>query len=232
MKIFEDTLRKHGLEITPRDDWYMRVTSLGGMNDSQMEYYERDYNLPLMHEVNKMEKTFSYRAIENYMMLKHGLERTDWMQKDEAKRSMDEGKPVPPSLYKKDFSGITAIEAETGMSAEEFITDFEQKYDTTHFWELVNKANKNAVQIQFDRGMIDKATYDDLKTRYQYYIPLRGFDKEVAEDRWDYSPDMGTHFVKPVIKANGRTSRAEKPFAYIFQMNHSAITSGNKNYLS
>ena len=154
MKIFEDTLRKNGLEITPRDDWYMRVTSLGGMNDSQMEYYERDFNLPLMHEVNKMEKTFSYRAIENYMMLKHGLERNDWMQKDEAKRLMDEGKPVPPSLYKKDFSGITAIEAETGMSAEEFINDFEQKYDTTHFWELVNKATKNAVQIQFDRGMI------------------------------------------------------------------------------
>ena len=80
--------------------------------------------------------------------------------------------------------------------------------------------------------MIDSKIMNDLIARYDYYIPLRGHDKQVAEDKWDYTPDMGVHFAAPLIKAKGRVSRAEKPFAYIFQMNHSAITGSNKNSLN
>ena len=78
--------------------------------------------------------------------------------------------------------------------------------------------------------MMNKATFEELTSRYQYYVPLRGHDKETAEDRWDYTPDMGTFFYSP-LKAHGRRSRAESPFAFIQQMAHSAITQGNKNNL-
>ncbi|MBK5195728.1 MAG: hypothetical protein JJE08_06820, partial [Proteiniphilum sp.] len=84
---------------------------------------------------------------------------------------------------------------------------------------------------QYQTGMMNKDTYDDLMNRYQYYVPLRGHDKETAEDRWDYTPDMGTFFTAPLLKAQGRRSRAESPFAFIGQMAHSAVMQGNKNTL-
>ena len=346
VKEFQEVLKNNGMKITPMNDWYMRVTALGGMNDSQMDYYEHHFNLPIMKEVNRMEKISSYRDIENYMMQKHGLERNEWMSQEEAKKELDkkynfdeydqqekslnkqaekldeqiksadentetenlkkqlsdvykeltqlekkrkfrekmkdaefngikntleeaeankwyenqkeyidnslQNESITPEEYEKrvknldiifekgyknkyeakDYSGITAIEEETGMPAQQYIDEFEAKHDVTRFWELINKATKNATQTQFDNGMLDKETFEDLKTRYKYYIPLRGFDKEIAEDRYDYSPDMGTHFVAPLIKAKGRTSRPETPFAYIFSMNHSAITQSNKNNLN
>jgi hypothetical protein len=239
----------------------MRVTAIGGMNDAQMNAYEQRFNLPIMREVNKMEKISSYRDIENYMMSKHGLERNEFMLNQEAEKMADKNLKYPSKkaleddidgsvmdeynatrqqyieeniqrLEGKDYSGITAIEEETGKTAQEIIDEFESKHDVTKFWELINKATHNALNTQFDNGLINEGILEELKARYKYYIPLRGFDKEIAEDKYDYSPDMGTHFVAPLIKANGRTSRPEMPFAYIFQMNHSAITQGNKNNLN
>ena len=350
VKHFQDVLINNGLKITPINDWYMRSTSLGGMNDSQMDAYEHRFNLPIMKEVNRMEKISSYRDIENYMMLKHGIERNEWMDRQrliewannwKVSKIKSIEKPSDPlemvdydnkiskiderykervalinktpeevekhwndwleekinklntnEKYKeiwltstsassvntagsanatssanatyadseavdeyaqkienltnqakkrleetkidstKDYSGITAIEEEVEIPAKQYIDEFEAKQDTAKFWDLINKSTKNACKVQFENGMIDKETFEDLKTRFQYYIPLRGFDKEIAEDKYDYSPDMGTHFVAPLIKAKGRTSRPETPFAYIFSMNHSAITQANKNNLN
>ncbi len=348
VKHFQDVLINNGLKITPINDWYMRSTSLGGMNDSQMDAYEHRFNLPIMKEVNRMEKISSYREIENYMMLKHGLERNEWMDRQrliewannwKVSKIKSIEKPSDPlemvdydnkiskiderykervalinkspeevekhwndwleerinklntnEKYKeiwltstssvnatslvtdasagsanatsseavdeyaqkienltnqakkrleetkidstKDYSGITAIEEEVEIPAKQYIDEFEAKQYTAKFWDLINKATKNACKVQFENGMIDKETFEDLKTRFKYYIPLRGFDKDIAEDKYDYSPDMGTHFVAPLIKTKGRTSRPETPFAYIFSMNHSAITQANKNNLN
>jgi hypothetical protein len=55
----------------------------------------------------------------------------------------------------------------------------------------------------------------------------------VAEDRWDYTQgNMGEFYSGAIIKAQGRRSRAESPFAYIGQMAHSSIMRGNKNTLN
>ncbi len=232
VKLFQDKLVENGLKITPINDWYMRVTALGGMNDSQMDAYEHRFNLPIMKEVNRMEKISSYRDIENYLMLKHGLERNDFMRAQEAAALEAEGKNIPEGLAEKDFSGITAIEEETGKPAQEYIDEFESKHDTTKLWDLINKSTTNSLKVGYDNGRISKQEFEGLINRFKYYIPLRGFDKDIAEDKYDYSPDMGTYFVAPLIKAKGRTSRPETPFAYIFSMNHSAITEGNKNNLN
>jgi len=232
VKLFQDKLKENGLVITPLNDWHRRVSALGGMNDSQMDAYEHRFNLPIMKEVNRMEKISSYRDIENYMMLKHGLERNDFMRAQEAAALEADGKNIPEGLAEKDFSGITAIEEEIKKPAQEFIDEFEGLHDTTKLWDLIKKSTTNALKVGNDNGRISKTEYDDIVNRFKYYIPLRGFDKDIAEDKYDYSPDMGTHFVAPLIKAKGRISRPETPFAYIFSMNHSAITEGNKNNLN
>ena len=260
VKEFLDVLRRNGQTITDYNDFYMRVTALGGMNDAQLQAYELRFNIPIMKVVNAMEKVVSYRDIENYMMLKHGLERNEFMRNREAVSMADKKIKVPSKeekendidgsvmdeyrlareqfievalkkLAEKDYSGLKVIEEEVGVSAEEFIKDFESRIETEEFWKLINAATENALKTQLKNGMISKATFDELTSRYKYYIPLRGFDQEIAEDKYDYTPDMGTHFVAPLIKANGRVTRPEMPFAFIFQMNQSAIVQSNKNNL-
>jgi hypothetical protein len=81
-----------------------------------------------------------------------------------------------------------------------------------------------------DAGVINKERFDELKARYKYYIPLRGHDAVTAEDLWKYFPYAGGNFSGLLLKAKGRTSRSETPFAYI-QMAQSAIVSANKNRL-
>lgn len=232
-----DVLRNNGTSITPLNDWYMRSTAIGSMNDAQLNVYEQRLNIPLMKEVSKLEKKSTYREIENYIMLKHGIERNEFMREAELKKHMAEHPKADEEanrkkLENKDYAGVKAIEEEIGLYADEYIRDFEKLHDTTNLWNLINAATRNALETQYNNGLINKSILNELLDRYNYYIPLRGFDKEIAEDRYDYSPDMGTRFSAPLIKAYGRTSRPEMPFAYIFQINHSAISQGNKNTLN
>ena len=139
------------------------------------------------------------------------------------------------SLSNKDYSGVTAVKEEVGMTAEEYVEHIEGKISKQaidNFWTAVNNATNNSLDQAFKGGTMTKAIYNDLKGRYNYYIPLRGFDDEIAEDRYDYTPDMGTYYSLPMISAKGRRSRSETPFAYIWQMNQSAITFANRNILN
>lgn len=130
---------------------------------------------------------------------------------------------------------IEQLELLLGKSVEDYISEFEQKAGAElidNLWKRTKDATSFALNKQLEGGLIDKNTFDDLTVRYEYYVPLRGHDAETAEDRWDYSPDMGTYFVAPLAKARGRRSRSESPFAYVASMAQSAINSANRNILN
>ena len=243
VKEFIDTLRKNGVEIAEYNDYYKQATHINGKIDAQLEYYNEKFQKPLNKAISDLEKAgFDYRAIENYAILKHGLERNEWMRQDainQYKANNPEATQEQIDKYAEslpdDYSGITAVQEEVGMSAEEFITEFENKAGkklTDNFWKKIKDTTQYSISKQLEGGLIDKKTFDDLTSRYDYYIPLRGHDAEVAEDRWDYSPNMGTYFVAPLIKAKGRKTRSESPFAYIFSMAQSSINSANRNWLN
>ena len=235
------------------------------MTDAQVDNYEKLFHKPLMEAIGALQNEgMSYRDVENYAIMKHGIERNEFMRKQEAKTYADKKIKKPTlkeqeldidgsvmdeyraaledayetkllSLADKDYSGITAVKEEVEMSAEEYVADVEGRVTEqaiSNFWTAINNATNNSLEQAFKGGSISKATYKDLKSRYQFYIPLRGFDQEIAEDRYDYSPDMGTYYSLPMISAKGRKSRSETPFAYIWQMNQSAITFANRNLLN
>lgn len=243
VKEFLDILRKNGTEVREHDDYYKRATHINGSIDAQLEHYNEAYQRPLNKAISNLEKAgFDYRAIENYAILKHGLERNEWMRQDAINQyKLNNPEATQEQIDKfaerlpDDYSGITAVQEEIGMSADDFISEFENKADNKlvdDFWEKVKAATTYSLQKQKEGGLIDKKTLDELTSRYEYYIPLRGHDAEVAEDRWDYSPNMGTYFVAPLIKAKGRQTRSESPFAYIFSMAQSSINSTNRNLLN
>lgn len=243
VKEFQDVLRNRGMNIEEHNDFYLKATHLSGMNDSQLEVYRKMYQQPLNKAIRQLEKKgFSYRDIENYAILKHGIERNEWMRQNAINEYMKQHPEATPEQIEgyskrlpKDFAGVTAVEQEVGATAEEFITEFENQVGSDlidSFWEKVNAATQFSLKKNLEGQLINQKTYDELIARYEYYIPLRGHDETVAEDRWDYTPQMGTFFVNPLLKANGRRSRSETPFAFIAQQAQSSITAANKNILT
>ncbi|NDV77853.1 LPD38 domain-containing protein [Dysgonomonas sp. 511] len=242
VKVFLDTLRKNGVDVSEHNDHYKQATHINGKVDAQLEHYNKTFQKPLNKAISDLEKAgFDYREIENYAILKHGLERNKWMRQDAINKYKEQHPDATKEQISRfeaklpdDYSGITAVQKEVGMSAEEFIAEFENKAGkklTDNFWKRVKDATKFSINKQLEGGLIDKKTFDDLVNRYDYYIPLRGHDAETAEDRWDYT-SMGTYFVAPLVKAKGRKTRSESPFAYIFSMAQSSINSANRNWLN
>lgn len=242
VKNFLDLLRNNNVEISDYNDFYKQATHLQGKNDAQLKIFKDSFQHKITLAVNKLEKAgFKYRDIENYVFAKHGLERNEYMR-NAAIQEWDNNHPDATDDQRaafidslpSDYAGITALEEEFGVTAQEYIDGFEETADAgdvRDLWTAINDATMWTLTKQYKTGMMSKDTYDELTGRYQYYVPLRGHDKETAEDRWDYTPDMGTYFTAPLLKAEGRRSRAESPFAYVAQMAHSAIAQGNKNTL-
>lgn len=242
VKNFLDLLRNNNVEISDYNDFYKQATHLQGKNDAQLKIFKDMYQHPITIAINALEnKGFKYRDIENYVFAKHGLERNEFMRNAAIEEwdsnhpdAIDEERQAFIDSLPNDYAGITALEEEFGVTAQEYIDDFEERaggVPVGNLWTAINNATKWTLEKQYKTGMMSKDTYDELTGRYQYYVPLRGHDKETAEDRWDYTPDMGTYFTAPLLKAEGRRSRAESPFAYVAQMAHSAIAQGNKNTL-
>lgn len=243
VKVFLDVLRKNGTEVREHDDYYKRATHINGSIDAQLEHYNEEYQRPLNKAISNLEKAgFDYRAIENYAILKHGIERNEWMRQDAINQYKQNNPEANVDDIEKfslklpdDYSGITAVQEEVGMSAGDYISEFENKAGNkliNDLWKKIKAATTYSLQKQKEGGFLDKAKYDFYANRFEFYIPLRGHDAEVAEDRWDYSPNMGTYFVSPLLKAKGRKTRSESPFAYIFSMAQSSINSANRNLLN
>lgn len=243
VKKFLDVLRNRGVYIEEYNDFYLKATHLSGMNDSQLEVYNETLQKPLNRVIRELEDAgFKYRDVENYAILKHGIERNEWMRQNAIDQYIENNPDATPEQIEKytnnlpdDYAGVTAIEKEVGMTAEEFITDFEEKAGSKlidKFWKKTNDATSFSLKKSLESQLLSKKMFDELTARYQYYVPLRGHDETVAEDRWDYTPQMGTYFVNPIIKANGRRSRSETPFAFIAQQAQSSITAANKNTLN
>ena len=138
---------------------------------------------------------------------------------------------------KRDYSGLTAL-TETAnakdaeAAAQQMVDEFENDHDTTPLWEAVNKATKETLRREFVGGLIDRATYDTVSTMFDFYIPLRGWDENVAANEYEYFTNNNTPVFTPAIKTmHGRKSLSDDPIATIGYMAGSAIARANRNLM-
>lgn len=190
----------------------------------------------------------------NYMMFKHGLERNEvfakrdadkWRERaistlDKTSSDYDNNIKAIDNRYsdilaknmEKDYSGIKKLEEELGVTAIDYVDSFEKAHDTKNLWNTVNAATKETLRKQYESGMMNKSTYEKVKGMFNYYIPLRGFKEETAEDLYgEMYSSKGKMFSSGMKPAKGRGSIADSPIAYIGQMGAQAIISGNKNLM-
>lgn len=122
------------------------------------------------------------------------------------------------------------IAKEYKQHAENVVSEFEAKIpasETARLWQLINDATNETLRIQFDSGMISGERYDELKGMMKYYVPLKSWSEQIAEDVYEY-----TRREAPVQKekaAKGRKSLAANPIANIALSAQNAIILGNRN---
>ncbi len=125
------------------------------------------------------------------------------------------------------FQKVEDMEAEAELEVNNF-----ERANTGYLslWAKVNAATKETLRHQYDSGMITAEQYDAVRDMFEYYVPLRGFADNTAEDMYSYYMNNSSGgFAKPIIAAKGRKTRAESPLGWIGTMAESAIQADNKN---
>lgn len=164
---------------------------------------------------------------------------TTWRQRDNALRTkyspsyMDFRYDENGIAY--DYSGLSALfsGADFEEAAHKLVRDIESSHvaEVQDLWDATNAATKKILRDGYKAGMMSKDTYLYVRDMYSHYIPLRGWDGTTADQVWDYIGGSKGAFNQTLKKANGRTSIADDPIAYIENMAESGILLNNKNWV-
>lgn len=124
----------------------------------------------------------------------------------------------------------------TDIDAEDIIQEFESvvpKDVTDKLHSLIKESTDFTLNTWLKYGLISKEHYNAMTGpySYEYYTPLRGWEeKEDIDYTAIFSQDiMGSSILNTNKSAEGRTSKADDPFANIASMAESAVITGNKN---
>ena len=138
-----------------------------------------------------------------------------------------------------DFSATEAIltridnEEHTDFQndALEYVKDFESKYDTSVLWDKTNRATKETLKKTYESGMMDKDHFAKVSKMFMYYVPLRGWNENTAEDVYEYINSERSPLNSVLKSMKGRKSVPDEVMATIGNMAESAILQGNKNLM-
>lgn len=127
--------------------------------------------------------------------------------------NMDENGEIVNPLFENDPDGLAAAIAE----------EFESKVPEAlvdELWSNIKNAT-NEILTAWEAGtMVSPEDADNIRNRYKYYVPLRGW-KDGAAKQLHYIKGEG--FAKSLQKANGRKSFADNPLAYINKVMFQAL---------
>lgn len=164
---------------------------------------------------------------------------TTWRQRDNALRAkyspsyMDYRYDKMGIAY--DYSGLSALfdGSDFEEAAYKLVKDIESSHvaEVQDLWNATNAATKKILRDGYKAGMMSKDTYQYVRDMYSHYIPLRGWDGTTADQVWDYIGGGKGAFNQTLKTANGRTSIADDPIAYIENMAESGILLNNKNWV-
>ena len=135
----------------------------------------------------------------------------------------------------KDYSGLTELTGDENdymTKALAMVDDAERDAheEVTDLWKAVNAATKETLRFAYESGTMSRNTYNNVRAMFEYYIPLRGWEENNADDFYDYVSERNV-FSTAIKKAYGRKSLAENPIAYIGNMAVSTLLAGHRNQL-
>lgn len=129
----------------------------------------------------------------------------------------------------KDYSGLQGIYGKDfERKAKEYVKDFEGTYDTKPLWREWNGATKAILEEEYKSGLLSKELYDRIRNMYKYYIPLKGWAENRAEDVYTYYATGSGDGGKP-HRREGRTSESDDPLVTLEQDADRQFTAAARN---
>lgn len=236
-------------DISGFENAYLGENRLSSVNKAEADAFANLLFKPLLEEAANLSGSEKGGRDElvNYMMAKHGLERNKVMAERDAKNEYDNYVKEHPKgektlddfidkYRKRDYAGLTALTgkekvAEAEAEAQQMVDDYDAEHDTEELWNKTRAVSNAILDKEYDTGLMSKETMEKLKSMFDFYIPLRGFDEKTSEDEYAYLENKNSAFFAPIKAAKGRKSKADDPFAYLQGMAENAIMQGNRNKL-
>lgn len=129
----------------------------------------------------------------------------------------------------KDYSGLQGIYGKDfERKAKEYVKDFEDAYDTKPLWREWNGATKAILEEEYKSGLLSKELYDRIRKMYKYYIPLKGWAENRAEDVYTYYATGSGDGGRP-HRREGRTSESDDPLVTLEQDADRQFTAAARN---
>ena len=197
---------KAALKVKAKNTLDRRLAAVdAGTDATYKKMRERDYGAVMAQfaEYAPIKDQSAYGSLEEYNRAKLNSRRLKYSTVEEAESAA--------------WEEINAFRQKAG---EELIDNL---------WKRINAATKATLKQQYEANMLSKAQYDHIRGMFKYYVPMRGFADNTAEDMYSYYANGQNDFAAPVLKAKGRTTMAESPLGHIGAMASSGIAQGMKN---
>ena len=149
---------------------------------------------------------------------------------------------------KKDWSGLTGltghVETEWRQAeddARKIIKDFKRKVGDNvalnELWNRIRACTDFSLEHAYKHGLLTREEYERLHgtasqpRMWNYYLPLRGFAQDTAEEVYNYSTFLNPSTNSVVTrKMKGRKTEADDPLATILNIAETEIVQGNDNW--
>lgn len=188
---------------------------------------------------DKLMKEYSEKVMSDWNDTKKRISKQKDISWIEKQRELDREASRIGADLSQDYSGLSSVfgdEKEYPDGWYESSLNFVEEYENNHnetsigdLWKSISQATDYTLNKQYESGLVSREYVDRQKQRFENYIPLRGFQDEIAGDVYNY---IGNDFYpgsNPVKSAKGRTSEAGNPFGSILNTGYSTISVGNKN---
>lgn len=240
LKYLQDAVAEEtGKPVEDFENAYLAENAMSSKNKAQTDIYLNKFFNPIKDAIRELQKKgVEYNDIVRYLMAKHGLERNVVFSKRDAQRAG----AVWDGIVRRDYSGLTELTRqendtstpsiqEITSRANEIVNNFEKEYYVDELWSAINNATKETLRTSYVDGLLTKDNYEMVRSMFDYYIPLRGWNENVASVEYDYLSDSRPKTSKIVKAATGRTTISDDPIATIAYMGQSAIIQGNRNMM-
>lgn len=241
LKYLQDAVAEEtGKPVEDFENAYLAENAMSSKNKAQTDIYLNKFFNPIKDAIRELQKKgVEYNDIVRYLMAKHGLERNVVFSKRDAQRAG----AVWDGIVRRDYSGLTELTRqendtstpsiqEITSRANEIVNNFEKEYYVDELWSAINNATKETLRTSYVDGLLTKDNYEMVRSMFDYYIPLRGWNENVASVEYDYLSDSRPKTSQIVKAATGRTTISDDPIATIAYMGQSAIIQGNRNMMN
>ena len=145
-----------------------------------------------------------------------------------------------------DYSGMHAIQ-EVAKSSDPYddaeaiasVMDSEAKMESIKkgsvkdYWDKVKAATQYSIDSDYKNGIISKELHGHVSNMFNWYVPLRKYDEDTAEDTYGYITEQGdpkSYIGSTIMRARGHKYLSEtNVLAQIGAMGNRAIKNGGMN---